>query len=340
MTIQSNVLKYDELYNGEVKKDFIDQYDSLDSKHTIYWQFLKVAPFEKQIDKDMSEMSDEEIKQMLLSAECSTITSAINHINTYKRYIDFMGVTTSPFYAFESYSELASEVVDKAKNKRYSIDDLMLMIEELNNDTDKALILALFEGIKGRSFSELLTLKRSNLSIVETEGGFDYFARVYDENTKDYRNVKISETLHKLLILADKQTAYKTNNADESIETPFNESEFIFKKSKKGKQGGSVLDRHFITRKFVFFKDFFGNTHLTADDILQSGMMHMAYKLYLENGKLGKQELLKIGEHYNTVLATSNGKDYYRNITDIKRKIFTEQLGKIYSDLKDVEYSD
>lgn len=340
MTIQNNVLKFDKLYNGEEKKAFINQYESVDSQLTIYWQFLKVAPFEFQANKDMSEMTGAEIKEMLLSAECSTITSAINHINTYKRYIDYM-TTTSPFYQFESYSELASEVVAKEKNKRYSKEELMFMLDELNNYTDQALLLALFEGIKGKSFSELLTLKRENLHVIEEKDSEEcYVADVYDEGTKEIRRVRISEDLYKLLILADKQTAYRTNNQDEIIETPFNEYEYIFKKAKKGRQGGNVLDRHFITRKFVFFKEFFGNIYLTAEDIVQSGMMYMAYTLFKQSGKLGKTELLIIGEHYDTIMATSNGKDYYRNITDLKRKIFNEQLGKLYSELEGVEYSD
>lgn len=341
MTIQNNnILKFENLYNGNDKKKFISQYESVDSQLTIYWQFLKVAPFEVKLNKDMSEMTSEEIKTMLEEAKCSTITSAINHINTYKRYIDFMNVAENPFHDFEIYSDLASDVVDKGKNKRYSREDLMFMIDELNNYTDQAMILALFEGIKGKSFSELLTLKRSNLIVVENDNKNLYFADVYNEGTKEVRRVQISEDLYKLLILADEQEAYRTNNADETVETPFNDSEFIFKKAKKGKQGGSVLDRHFITRKFVFFKEFFGNEHLTADDILQSGMMHMAYKLFLESGKIGKKELLAVGEHYDTIMATSNGKDYYRNITDLKRKIFTEQLEMVYPKLKGIVYSD
>ena len=347
MTIQNSVLKFENLFNGEDKKRFISQYDSVDSQLTIYWQFLKVADFEgngtdkvKGLNKDMSEMTSDEIWEMLKFAKCSTITSAINHINTYKRYIDFMNVEHNPFYDFDSYSELASEVMDKTKNKRYSREDLMFMIDELNNYTDQALLLALFEGIKGKSFSELLTLKRSNLTVVENLENDLYYADVYDKGTKEIRRVNISEDLYKLLILADKQSEYRTNNQDETVETPFNDSEFIFKKAKKGKQGGSTLDRHFITRKFVFFKEFFGNDGLTADDILQSGMMYMAYQLYLKSGKIGKEELLIVGDHYDTIMATSNGKDYYRNITDLKRKIFTDELEKVYPKLKGIKYTD
>lgn len=331
-------LAYENLYNSEKKKEFINQYECSESRLTIYWQLLKVAPFERGIDKDISEMTGEEIKLMLLEVGCSTITSAINHINTYKRYADFM-TTTSPFYQFESYSELASQVIDKDKNMRYSREELMFMIDELKNDTDKALLLALFEGIKGKSYSEILTLKKDNLSTKVNENGEKiHIAKVYDEGVKDYRDVVISKELFDLLILANKQPSYKTNNEDEEVETPFNESEFIFKKAKKGRQGGT-LDRHFINRKFVFFKEFFGNEHLTADDIIQSGMMYLAYTLYKKSGKIGKEELLKVGEQYNTKMATINGKEFYRNITDIKRKVFTDQLEKVYVDLKGIEYS-
>ena len=357
MALLINLKKLNDLYNKESKIEFISIYESYDSQMTIFWQFLKIAEWEKKAGfinlteeeqkaiedkeikeykpKDISEMNEIEIVWLLKKIQCSTITSAINHINTYKRYIDFKGVV-NPFHNFDSYSELASEIVAKEKNKRYTRKDLLDMINELNNYTDQALLLALFEGIKGKSFSELLTLKTSNLENI----GNEYFANVYDSGSQAFRRVKITETLYELLFKADKQDKYRTNNFMEIIETPFNESEFIFKKAKKGRQGGSVLDRHFITRKFVFFKEFFGNPYLSADDIVRSGMMYMAYTRYRKNHKIGKSELLEIGEQYNTIMATSNGKDFYRNITDIKRKVFNDQLGKLYEELRGVKYSD
>lgn len=358
---KSNALRYNNLYNEDSKKEFIEQYSSIDSKLTLFWQFLKVSDFEynnedkitkirpRGIDepKDISEMSSDEIKALLLRAECSTITSAINHINTYKRYIDWTikfkeNTNKNPFNEFESFSELASEVVASKKNIRYSREELLFMLDELNNHTDQALLLALFEGIKGKSFSELLTLRNTKefLFSKDIDGEDRFFAKVYDEGSRDYRTLEISQDLFKLLRLADGQKAYRTNNEDEIIETLFNDSEFIFKKAKKGKQGNSELDRHFITRKFVFFKEFFGNHYLTADDIAQSGMMYMAYELYKKNNKIGKSELLDIGEHFNTIMASTARTENYRNITVLKRIIFTEQLGKLYSELKDIEYAD
>lgn len=333
-----NALQYDKLYNSESKKEFIEQYSSLDSRLTLYWQFLKVAPFEREKGKDMSEMTDMEIKEMLEGAECSTLSSAINHINTYKRYIETVSDSdTSPFYTFSSFTELASEVVANYKNKRYTREELMFMIDELANDTDKALLLALFEGIKGKGFSELLTLKMGNVDVKFDQESNDviYTAKLYDEAKKDPREINISKELYKLLDSANMQPAYRTNNQDEDIETPFNESEYVFKKAKKGKQNGeAVLDRHFITRKFIFFKAFFGNTFLTADDIVQSGMMHMAYELYKENGKIGREELLKIGDHYDTIMTTNDGKNFYRNATVLKRIIFNEKFTELYGDIK------
>ena len=341
MVLLIQVSKIKELCYKEKVIEFIsNNYDTHDSQMTIFWQFDRLSEVfkEEKITKDITEMNEEEIKDILIKLKFSTITSAINNINTYKRYIDYYNKENNPFYNFDSYSELASEVIAKDKNPRYTRQEILDMINELNNYTDQALILALFEGIKGKSFSELLTLKTSNL--YEKDG--KYYAKVFDSANQDYRpnDVQISEKLYELLHKADSQPTYRTNNEQEIVETPFNESEFIFKKAKKGRQGGNILDRHFITRKFIFFKQFFGNENLSADDIVRSGMMYMAYELFKESNKIGKQELLSIGEHYNTVMATSNGKDFYRNITDIKRKIFNEQLGELYPELSNIKYSE
>lgn len=331
----TTALQYEKLYNAEQKKEFIERYTSIDSKLTIYWQFVKIAKIEFEKHKDLYEMDFQEVYELLEETKCSSINSAINHINTYKRYIEFFihkGYTNRNVLAEteEPLSSLAKKVVADYKNVRYTREQLLHeMIDELNNYTDGALLLALFEGIKGKGFSELLTLKRSNLE--QRPDG--YYAHLYEEGTYKQRTIQISEELYKLLILADYQTSYRTNNKDEDVETPFNESEFIFKKAKKGKQGNSqVLDRHFITRKFLFFKKEFGNSYLTADDIVQSGMMDMAYRLYVEKGKIGKEELLEIGDQYNTLMATVD-KTSYRNTTHLKRLIFTNAFKELYGDI-------
>lgn len=337
------MLQYDKLYNSELKKAFIEQYTSLDSKLTIYWQLLKIAETEFDKNKDLFDMDFNEIFELLEGIECSSVNSAINHINTYKRYIQYCqdrGYTNRNALAEteDPLSEIAQQVVADFKNQRYTREKLMTeMVDELTNYTDGALLLALFEGIKGKGFSELLTLRMTEENFKELEDG-RFKVHLYEAETHKERDVIISRELYRLLDLANKQTAYRTNNKDEDVETPFNESEFIFKKAKKGKQGNSqVLDRHFITRKFVFFKKEFGNGNLTADDIVQSGMMDMAYRLYLENGKLGREELLQIGEQYDTLMATSDGENFYRNITHLKRLIFTESFKKMYGN---IEYAD
>lgn len=347
MKKEARALQYDKLYNSELKKSFIEKYDSLDSKLTMFWQFLKITDEEFEKDKDLYDMDFNEIFDLLESAECSSINSAINHINTYKRYIDYcidLGLTNrNPLVdTDEPLSEIAKQVVADYKNKRYTREQLLEeminpLIAETENYNDGALLLALFEGIKGKGFSELLSLRMNDDTFEELEDG-SYLVHLYDSEARKHRELTITNELYKLLKYADSQTHYRTNNKDEDVETPFNETEFIFKKAKKGKQGNvQMLDRHFITRKFVFFKEKFGNTHLTADDIFQSGMMDMAYRLYQENGKLGREELLQIGEQYDTLMATSDGKTFYRNITHLKRLIFTDSFKKMYGN---IEYAD
>lgn len=347
MMVKTNDVNFDldRLYNREYKERFILNYHGThESRNIVFWHMLKAADYEKMIKKDMSEMNYTEIKEMLLSGGFSTVNSALNHISTYKSYIEYVGVTSSPFYAFDSLIDLAKEVVAKEKNKRYTREELLNMLDELNNIVDQALLLALFEGIKGKSFSELLTLKTNNLSHEENDGVDSYFAKVYDSGTRTERTIKISEHLFKLLHMADKERYYVSNNENENNKTEYNETEFIFKKSKKGKQSNDlVLDRHFITRKFLFFKDFFGNTYLTADDIVQSGMLHRLHELFLESKKITNKELTIVGNEYNTPMVTTlkDGKKHsYRNVSDIKRKVFSGDFKTLYPAMSNLDILD
>lgn len=339
MTTFNSVSQMDRnLYNREIKLSFIENtYDSFESQITMFWQFAKAYEYENKIGKDISEMNKKELMQLIKGEiKPSTHNSAVNIISAYKRYIDYIGNNPNNPLSNIDTPKLASEVIAKEKNPRFSKSQVLNMIDKLNNDTDRALILCLFEGIKGRAYSEILTLRTKNLKQI----GNDFYATVYNAETKENRTIQISEKLYDLILRADNQTHYRTNNIDSVVETPFLDTEYVFKKTMKGKQNELYLNHHFITRKFAFFKEFFGNEHLNADDFVRSGMMSMAHDLFMKSGKLGRDELLSIGEHYNTVMAYSGDSEHYRNITDIKRKVFNEHLEKLYPVLENIKYEE
>lgn len=333
--------QYEKLYNGQLKREYIDAKYSTKatkSKETIYSQLNKMSKCEFELGKNIFDMDEEELNSTLKLLRCSTITSAINHINTFKNYIQFAknsGVNNSKSMFLEKVvvAELADEIIDPTKCKRYKRADILQAIKAFDNYTDAALLLCLFEGIKGDEFSEIFTLNVNNLMEEVVNGQEKYKVTLYNSKSKSkekIRTIEISQELYYLLQRAHNQTEYISTTGT-GRRTPYQESDYVFKKARKGKQDNSKqLSRSFITRKFIFFKDYFGNHDLDADDIVRSGMMHLAYTLLLTCEEFTKEEWQIIHKQYDTRLATSDMKNYYVDTTFLRRTIFTAKFEELY----------
>ncbi|MFS0643762.1 hypothetical protein [Siminovitchia sp. 179-K 8D1 HS] len=329
-------LKVKNLFNAEIKQKYLDTIENEGTKTTIYFQLLNAKSTEEQLEKDLYEMNIDEIALVMYDISCSTLTSVTNHLFCYNSYITWAikeGFTkgSSNFSVLESkdFYEWGKQFVATYKTRIFTREKVLKMTNELVNYTDRALILALFEGISGSGFSEILNLKTSDLRQDESK----YFAHLYDSDGTE-REIEISKELYENLIRADEEKMYI--NANEMSTNPrsatslYVESDRIFKKALRGRQSGeNLLDRMFITRKFLLFKKVFNNKYLTARDFLKSGMCHMAYELYKKHGTLGTKEYRMIGDQFNTAM-TNTGGNYYRNVTVIKRTVCTDSFKEVY----------
>lgn len=324
--------KYELLYNAEQKVRFIEKYEMDSSKQTLFMQLVRIAEQENNLGKDISEMNQDEIKETLLACEFSSLTSAISHINTYKRYTETQ-TSTSPFYVFDN-TEMAMSVIAKNRDKRYSKYEVDCVVDSLINYNDKALVLCLFEGVKGQEYSEILNLKREDIG--QEEINESYSLKLYDSARGTERYIWISKQLRDTLVKADSQLEYISPEGLRNSE--FNESSYIFKKVKKGKQReDEVLDCNFINRKMLLIKKVFDNDYLKAEDIIRSGMMYMANKIFENKGKFVRKDIDSIAQQFGVPeIALSNGAMGF-NITNLKRKIFHSSMSKMYPEFQYTE---
>lgn len=324
------MMKYELLYNAEQKVRFIEKYEMDSSRNTLYAQLARISEKEFALNKDISEMNQDEIKETLLSCQFSSVSSAISHINTYKRYSETQ-TSTSPFYVFDN-TEMAKNVIAKNRDKRYSKEEIELFMGSLVNDNDKALILCLFEGIKGQEYSEIFNIKVEDIGEEEVNGMFSLVLN--DSVRQSERSVLISKHLKELLIRTNKQLEYMSPEGLRN--SLFNESEFVFKKVRKGKQKESdVLDANYLNRKMLLFKKVFDNDYLKAEDITRSGMMHMANEIYKNKGVFTREDINLIGEQFGIPkVALNNTEIKGFNITTLKRKIFHSTMSILYPEFK------
>ncbi len=331
--------KMKRLYNWEVKERYLNTITRENSKETAYFQLLNASDMEKQLNKDLYDMDISEISLIMHDISSSTLDSAYGHLHLFNKYIEWAieeGLTESsanwtPLDG-KDLVEFGKQFVASYKTSMLTRKNLINLTKELINYADKALLLCLFEGIKGSGYSEILNLKRSDLR----KEGEKYYADLKDTVKDTERTIEISEELYDLLLRTDTQETYynwiRTGERKERYAT----SDFsmnvdrIFKKTVRGDHKGDYLTSSFINRKFELYKKVFENQFLRATNIINSGIAQLAYDIYKEKQRpLKKEDYLKIGERFNTPMTTTNG-EVYRNTTRLKRVICTKQFEEVY----------
>lgn len=321
----------DMFYNNEIKEKFINTFENESSRKIAMYPLRIAKKTEVMEDKDLHEMTIKEIEDILRSMKSSTLNAVYNNINQIEAYIDwtishgYRKSNINPIHSLDKI-EWAKPLVNRYRNYAFLREDIDELVLDLVNYVDRAILILLFEGAGGTGHSELLQLKKSDVS---GEKG-DYRLNLTDKDGTA-REIKVTDELISVLMLADSQREYENKNGEALGEkykySPLEDSEYIFKKAIKGEQG-KALTHTYVNRKFNIYKKVFGYEYLKASHIKNSGMMHMANQLQ-KDGKLDKDGLLAIGEQFNTTPTQVDGKSY-RSLTIIRRVIESPDFEDLY----------
>jgi integrase len=326
------MLNVEKFYNGEIKVEYLNTIKHKDTRNLTAYPFITAGKTEKAFDKDLYDMNIDELGEVMKALAVSSANTAYNHTVKFEQYIDWayenghIGSNLNPLSNVNKL-EWSKQFVATYKQSAFKRDEILTMCGELVNYVDQAVLLSLFEGISGEGFSELLNLRTKDLK--EENGVFK--ATLYQKDGT-FRTIEISELLFNLLHKTDYELEYINKNGfaenNRSNTSKFQESEFIFKKTTRGKQEGS-LTGFYVNRKFVIYKELFDLKFLKSKDIQVSGMMHMADNLYNKNGKFGLEELKLIGDQFDTANNRSENGEY-RNTNVIKLLLKTDLFKNLY----------
>lgn len=245
-------------------------------------------------------------------AKRQTKRSAIIFINTIKNYITWAidnGHSASPTHPIVDVinDEYVSTYVWNAGKNYYNREELLLKkIELLDNNRDMAIVLLLFEGIVGSSFSEIRNLRIDDITTKDDK----FFLNVLSEEINlTSKQIEITKELHDLLI--------KTYNAE--IKSPSGkmarlvDGEYIFRKNRLGKDNDVRITPSMISTIIMQrIKDSFSDSNITATTIEISGMMWYANEWMNEKGvRIFNLNIVeKLVKKYNLSTISLNNKEY------------------------------
>lgn len=277
-----NGLKFDvsELFNSDVKAHFLEDYDVKTDTKRIYYNNFKIASkieFEKK--KDIYEMTDEEVEEILSAAMKASPTALNTLISNLRNYVDWCnGVYIErnfPLFADTPTRELVKRHIATSKLDFFTREHLLEILENFSNPMDKFIFLALFEGIGGRGYSELFNMKPEHLH--EEDG--KYFVDLYESTTgKEYLNHEISKELYELAFLTESTNTYAGLAKGASV-FELKKTGYVMRKRHNSRTQDDRMLRNFISNNIAYYREMFGSDILQLSYITQSGIMHHLHEL-------------------------------------------------------------
>lgn len=283
---------------------------------TTYSRVLKHAKsIEDQLGKDLYDFNVCEIEQLLSFLNPKTFASSLSSASIVQNYIRWAIGQNLRFNSSNPLDiiigdEFISKFIDASQQTIFSAEEIDMIIQGLVNYQDSAVVAAIFEGILGKGYSELLNLTRYDLHNMN-----DFILKndICDmEQIK--RAVKVSDRLLELLRRANQEQIYYKNNGNPaaSLKAPISklvDNEYIFRSAWLHTKELGRADSHLVLRRLKKIAVWNKQPCLTAINIRNSGMLYMAYCLYKEHKKFGKAEFDAVCEHFN-IPKLKNSKDF------------------------------
>ena len=322
------------MYNKEFKEMFINALDRNKGSKTQYMSmFARTELIERSKNKDIFDMNMDELDDLFYKLRRKTSRSAVQFFNLIKSYIQWAkdnGHSESRLHPIVDTinSEFVEKYLYKVGNKYYTREEILDGMQELLNPRDKAIILCLFEGIFGKSCSEIINLRYED--ITERDGKY-YASLLSDEINLTNRKLEISKDLYDLLDLT-----YRTQETynDKGGKSRVVDGEFIFRKNRIGSNGDIRLTQGLIVTKYMeIIKTAFDDLQLNASRINHSGVMWYANELMNEDRVLTKEILSQLVERFDLATTTVNG-TVYPSYTRFKELIDVDYMRETYGDFR------
>lgn len=310
------------MYNTEYKEAFLEASEHAEeTKNQYRLYFKRTETFEAQKGKDLFDMDFDMLEELFYRVQRKTERSAVNFFNTIKNYITWAkdnGYGESPLNPIIDTinTEFVSKYLYKEGIKYYTRKDLFKYFENINNVRDKALVLALFEGISGNKFSEIINLRREDLTVKDDR----YYASLLsDEIDLTERQLEISKELYEMLVETFETQEYKSEKGKVNR---IADGEYVFRKNRVGVNGVRITTPVLQSIIIKVIKPAFDDVQITTTSIGNSGVMYYANEYMGIDRVLTKEIVTKVAEKFDLYSLEIKGKKYpsfmrFKEIIDI-----------------------
>lgn len=307
------------LFNEDRKELFLDEItNSPDSRRVYRRIFVKSHDDEMKYEKDLCEFTEEQLISFLTSLQPTTDAAADHNGRVVSSYLGWCiknGHIPWNGNPLESFTpEMFAQLVDHKIKIYISEEELNYVLGGCQNAQDQLMLVLPFYGVCGEAGSEIRYLKNTDVDFINKKL---HVKNVKEETTPVGRKVKSftertvtidgpnSERVFDIIDRAIKQTHYIRRNGmveDDTygVRTVLVENNFVARSGKTNTEHfNDAIDKTTFFRRINIVSKTLEYPYLNAKNLQRSGMIYMAKNLYEAEGKLEKEQYLKICEQFD-----------------------------------------
>jgi integrase len=319
------------LYNEQIKNEFLNTYNNEQTQNTIKYLLFKAYSIEKILDKDLYNFNISELGNVILNSDPLNLAVAKTNVRFLVQYLSWAiekglrNDNINPLRGIDD--EWIGQFVSK-KKLYFSESEIRDIISKLVNYQDKAIIQMLFEGVNGHGVSEILNLKESDIS--------GNILKVNDSKFES-REIEVTDECIRLIKGALSENEYLLRNGNvERGNKKLNlvTNDYVIRPvDRKVTDVNAPSDKHTIYRRIAVIGELFDLPYLTVKNIERSGMLLMAKNLLEEYGKLDYEQLEMIAQRFGLRRVLVNGYNTY-NTTILREYLNEENIMELYPEVK------
>lgn len=290
----------DVFYNSLKKLDFLNRYPS-NTQIPYARIFEKSKKYEDEYNKDLSDFTIEQLEYVLYDLKPLTISASNVNGRIICAYLDWCS-KDKDVKGIELMSKSAdwfNQFVDKGIKLFFSDKDILNLEEDCANYQDMAIIRLLFEGVEGKSLSELKNLRKDDIN-------YDTGKTLLTDEDGSKRHVTLSDRALKIIEKSNALDVYYKKNGEvidskSGTTTRLVNNSYVIRTSiTRTDFKDRPVDKMVIYRRIKTLSETInGFDHLTAKNIVRSGIIYQA-KLVLDNkDKLDKEDYIRISTKFN-----------------------------------------
>lgn len=325
-----NTLYSGEIYNPEVKEQFLSNYKPSTQK-TIRRIFKASYLSEKDLNKDLYAFNREELRSFFFFLRPAKFASSKQNGHFVKHYIDWAiengykkGVNPLDGLAQDWFKQF----VDEESKHYFTEEELTNVVDQCQNAQDAVIVQLITEGVLGEACEELLNLKKDDIDFENN------ILTLRDEKNRKERKRKVSDKCIKLCKQALAESEYIKSNGEASPDVlspvvKLVNNDYVIKSALTNTKNFGKAEYGLIHRRLDVLSNYFKLPNFTPKNIHNSGMLIMAKNIYLEKGSLDENDFDLIFDTFGVRNMVKHGSQVYASMRQEFLNI--EKLKELYN---------